>query len=75
MEEKLFKDEMGREWKVIKVSACRFKIEGPKEKGDTNIKIAKSCAKNMGMDKLPSGEPVEEVKNPDKIWNALWKRT
>jgi hypothetical protein len=61
VETRIFIDESGRKWKVTKMHAGRFKVEGDRRAGEKLHEIARSCAKKLDVTNTANGDPIERV--------------
>ena len=73
MDCKVFEDENGKIWIVIRVGP-NLEVKGRRETSVSLHKIARSCATKLGITETTSGTPIEYVNEHRRIWNAIWDK-
>jgi hypothetical protein len=70
---KVFEDEQGRIWIVIKTGS-HLEVRGRRESRVTLHEIARSCAVKLGVKATSAGVPLKLVNEHRRIWNSIWEK-
>ena len=73
MVKRLFEDENGKTWTVIKLGSS-LEVKGTRASKESLQDIAKSCARKLRVTHTNSGVPLEFINEHRRIWNVIWNQ-